>query len=297
MMKEPNASSDPHLEYVEASPDMRGILNTLLVTRTGPGVTESIMPAYSAQMFSFVTGSASIHFPDREIGRSGDLVINTPLLRAAPVMFEGPVLNVGASFTPLGWAAFSGLPADKHHDTTIAAQDIVPPEHIAPVHEALARLRAGTLDPVAYCRALETMIRTVCNRPERQARADHTELVAKIEAWLDSEFSPPVERLYAEIELGQRQVQRLCRRYFGVPPAQLVKRYRAIRAAMLLAHDELSDELRDEVIAAYFDQAHLIHDIRRYTGRTPRGLAHEALTQAMLNPEGHGETGRKLRKD
>ena len=295
-MEEPAASSQPQLEYVEASPDMRGILNTLVVTRTGPGVTESIMPAYSAQMFSFVAGSASIHFPDRAIGQSCDLVFNAPLLRAAPIVFEGPVLNVGASFTPLGWAAFSGLPADRHHDKTITAQDIVPPEHIGPALEALARLRAGAIGPVDYCRALEAMIRDVCARPERQPRADHTELVAKIDAWLESEFSPPVERLYASVELGQRQVQRLCRRYFGVPPAQLVKRYRAIRAAMLLAHDELSDELRDEVIAAYFDQAHLIHDIRRYTGRTPRGLAHEALTQAMLDPEGHGATGRRLRK-
>ena len=63
---------------------------------------------------------------------------------------------------------------------------------------------------------------------------------------------------------------------------------------MLLAREELSAELRDEVISAYFDQAHLIHDIRRYTGRTPRSLLKEPLAQELLDPDGHGQTGKKL---
>lgn len=289
--------TDPHLEYIEPSQDLRGAVHTLFVTRSGPGKHESILPSYSAQLFSSVQGSAVVHFPEREEGHIREITLNAPMLRAAPLVSKGPTLNIGVSFTPLGWAAFSGLAADKVHDTMLNPQDIVPEESLAPLLEALEHLRAGKIDEKAYCRALEAMIRDVCSRPERQPRADHTALVAAIDQWLESEFSPPVERLYEAVDLGQRQVQRLCRRYYGVPPAQLVKRYRAIRAAMLLANDNLSEELRDEVVGAYFDQAHLIHDIRRYTGRTPKGLTHEALTQAMLNPEGHGATGRKLLGD
>lgn len=292
----PHSSPEPHLEYVEVSPDMRGLLHTLFIVRAGEGRSESMMPAYSAQMFSFVEGSALIHFPERETGSSHDLSLNAPMLRAAPAVFTGPVLNVGASFTPLGWATFSGLAADTVHDTAFPAQDVVPEPHLAPLFEDLERLRAGQITPEAYCRSLENLVRTVCKAAKRPPRDDHVELVSAIEAWLESEFSPPVERLYASVDLGQRQVQRLCRRYFGVPPAQLLKRYRAIRAAILLAHEELSDELRDEVVGAYFDQAHLIHDIRRYTGRTPKALATEALTQDMLDPEGHGKTAQKLRR-
>lgn len=287
-------ASDPLLDYIEPSPDLRGIIHTLFVMRSGSDQHESILPSYSAQLFSSVEGSATVHFPEREQGCLQDITLNAPMLRAAPVVSKGPTYTIGVSFTPLGWAAFSGLAADKVHDTTLPAQDVVPLENLAPVQEALGRLREGAIAENDYCRALESMIRDVCSRPERRPKADHTHLVAAIDEWLESEFSPPVERLYEVVDLGQRQVQRLCRRYFGVPPAQLVKRYRAIRAAMLLANDELSDELRDEVIATYFDQAHLIHDIRRYTGRTPRGLAQEALTQAMLDPLGHGATGRKL---
>ena len=288
---------EPQLQYIEPSPDMLDLVNTLFVMRTGEGTTEDIMPAYSAQLFSFVEGTGSIHFPDGPVGHSSDITLNAPMLRAAPMMLEGPVLNVGASFTPLGWAAFSGLDADKVHDSAFAASREIAPEHLAPLEEELARCRAGEVSPEAYCRAIEETIRAVCRTPERQPRSDHVGLVQAIDAWLESAFSPPVCDLYESIDLGQRQVQRLCRRYYGVPPAQLVKRYRAIRAAMLLAHEELSTELRDEVLSAYFDQAHLIHDIRRYTGRTPKSLSKEPLAQEMLDPNGHGETAKKLRDD
>lgn len=276
---------------------MAGVLHTLFITRAGAGRSESIMPAYSAQLFSFVEGSGAIQFADSEAFESTDISLNAPMLRAAPMMFNGPVLSVGASFTPLGWATFSGLAADKHHDKGFLAEEIVPAEPLLQARAALAKARAGTMLIEQYVRALEEMIRQVCAAAKSKPKADHVELVAAIETWLESAFSPPVEALYDAVDLGQRQVQRLCRRYYGVPPAQLVKRYRAIRAAILLAHDDLSDEKRDEVLGAYFDQAHLIHDIRRYTGRTPKGLVKEALAVDMLDPEGHGESGRKLRDD
>ena len=294
-MTDTDSSAEPNLDYVDVSPDMRAILNTLFVTRSGEGQTESMMPAYSAQVFSFVEGSGALHFPERDVGQSGDICLNAPMLRAAPMIFSGPVLSVGASFTPLGWATFSGLAADKVHDTVVEAQAVAPAESLAPLLEDLARVRAGEITPEAYCRSLEGMIRTVCEGSGRTVREDHANLVAAIDAWLESEFSPPVERLYDSVNLGQRQVQRLCRRYYGVPPAQLVKRYRAIRAAILLAHEDLSDELRDEVVGAYFDQAHLIHDIRRYTGRTPKALSSESLAQDMLDPKGHGKSAQRLR--
>lgn len=276
---------------------MRGVLHTLFVTRSGEGRTDDIMPAYSAQIFSFVTGTGLIAFPDREVGRSEGITLTAPMLRAAPMVLEGPMINVGASFTPLGWAAFCGLAADKVHDTAFPAKTVVSQKDLAPVLAELARCRAGEITPETYCRVIEDMIRRVCRSTDHAPRADHKQLLNAIDAWLDSAFNPPVAALYESVNLGQRQVQRLCRRYYGVPPAQLVKRYRAIRAAMLLAHDDLSAELRDEVLAAYFDQAHLIHDIRRYTGRTPKSLSKGPLGQDLLDPNGHGQSARKLRDE
>ena len=51
---------------------------------------------------------------------------------------------------------------------------------------------------------------------------------------------------------------------------------------MLLAHPALSETLRLEMMGSYFDQAHMIRDIRRYTGRTPRQLQVPTLARGLL---------------
>lgn len=257
------------LEWVAPPRDLTDLVHTFFVMQTGEGRTEDVMPAYSAQLFAFVQGSASIHYPEREPGVSGEITVTAPLLRAAPMVLQGSMVNVGASFTPLGWAAFGGFSADKVHDCAIEASTFVAQEALQPALAAIQECRAGLIQPRDLCEPLGAMIRTVCRAPGRAPREDHVKVVKAIDAWLASAFNPSVNDLYSRVDLGQRQVQRLCKRYYGVPPAQLLKRYRAIRAAMLLAHDELAADLRDEVLGAYFDQAHLIHDIRRYTGRTP----------------------------
>lgn len=291
----PVPSSTPQLSYVAVSPDMRELVHTLFVMQSDDSEVESVMPAYSAQLFSFVHGSGEIRFPDREPGSSTDFTLNAPMLQAAPMRLEGPVLNVGASFTPTGWAIFSGLDASQTHDTSFDADRVVATPTFAPVRVALERCRKGEISPEDYARAIEEMIRTVCSTAPCELRDEHRALLAAIEVWLESAFNPPLAQLYDSVEIGERQVQRLCRRFYGVPPAQLLKRYRAIRAGMLMAHGDLSPELRDEVLAAYFDQAHLIRDLRRYTGRTPTALSEELLAKDMLDPDGHGQSGRRMR--
>lgn len=293
-----NATDAAHslqIDYVAPSADMRDFVHTLFVMRAGEGAARSIMPAYSAQLSCFVEGSGLIHFPGREMGQSHDLTLNAPMLQAAPLTLEGPTLNIGASFTPLGWSIFSGLGADKVHDTAFAAKDVVSPDELAPLEAALRQCRQGVIEPKDFARAVEGMIRRVCHLPSRRPRADHRSVLRAIEDWLESAFNPPIAELYESVSLSSRQVQRLCRRYYGVPPAQLLKRYRAIRAAMILAQKDSPAQLRDEILAAYFDQAHLIRDVRRYTGFTPSALSKEPFVKGVLDPDGHGQTGEKLR--
>ena len=290
------AAPTSDIEWIAPPRDLADLVHSFFVHRLGRGRLENMMPAYSAQIFVFVEGSGEIHFPENGVGRSTGITLNAPMLSAAPLILEGPVLNVGASFTPLGWATFCGLPADEVHDRALDAATVIEPERLADLQEALIRCRNGTMSARNLCGVLEETIRNCAQDPVRPVKDDHRELLEAIEAWLASAFNPSVSALYESVELGQRQVQRVCRRYYGVPPAQLIKRYRAIRAAMLLAHDDLPAEYRDEVLGAYFDQAHLIHDIRRYTGRTPKRLLNEPLTQDLLDPDGHGRGGQKLRK-
>ena len=58
----------------------------------------------------------------------------------------------------------------------------------------------------------------------------------------------------------------------------------AVRAANLLSQPDLSDEAEAEIASAFYDQPHMIREIRRYCGYTPARLGggDEPLFQTML---------------
>jgi len=184
----------------------------------------------------------------------------------------------------------SNLPADSVHDQLIPAAAILAAEQIATLEAAAAACREGQIAPEALCAHLTEVIAAGPFTP----RADHEAAVDAILRWLASGFEPSISDLYASVNVSPRQLQRICRRFFGVPPAQVLKRFRALRAAMLLAQPSLSEELRAQLMATYFDQAHLIRDIRRYAGRTPTQFRPESLSSGLLDPAAHGDAGALL---
>ena len=88
-----------------------------------------------------------------------------------------------------------------------------------------------------------------------------------VDAWLQSSLSPAVDDLVAQMRLSRRQVERLCKRLYGAPPKLLSRKYRALRAAVVLAKGEVcAAELLDR---GFYDQSHCIREIKRFTGVTP----------------------------
>lgn len=281
------ASRPFHFEFIAPPADLAGQVNTFFVLETNSACIEEFMPAYSAQMFVFARGSATMHFESGDAQPSGKAFINAPLLRAAPYTLHGPARCIGASLTPLGWSALSGMPVNEVHDCLFDAEQVlsgVMADHM----QSLSRHE----DAEKICEGLADILRGSTSPP----KPEHVAMVEATTQWLASAFSPPLEDLYRRIPLSERQVQRLCKRFYGVPPAQLLKRFRAVRAAALLAQDDLPEAARDEVMLAYFDQAHLIRDIRRYTGRTPTGFIEDSLATNTLDPSGHGPAAAILRE-
>lgn len=280
-----------HTKMIPPPADAAGLVNTFYIIETGEGRIEEAIPAYSAQLLVVVRGQVNFTFADGSTGQSSTVFINGPLMRSARAVLEGPVLQIGASLTHIAWQRLANLPADTVHDQLIPAEAVLPADQIAAIEAAASACREGRIPPEALCTHLTRAIATGAH----SLHGDHVAVVEAILRWLGSGFNPALADLYASVSVSPRQLQRICRRFFGVPPAQVLKRFRALRAAMLLAQPNISQELHDQLMTTFFDQAHLIRDIRRYAGRTPTQFRGESLVEELLDPAGHGDAGTPLK--
>jgi AraC-like DNA-binding protein len=234
-----------------------------------------------------VRGRVRFTFADGTTGTSARVFINAPQMRAARAVLDGPVLQIGASLTHAAWQRLANLPADEVHDRLLPAEAVLTGDQIAALEAAADDCAAGRIAPEDVCAVLTGVIAAA----PYALRPDHEAVVEAIGRWLAGGFDPALADLYAGLSISPRQVQRICRRFFGVAPAQVLKRFRALRAAMLLSQPGIAREVHDQLMATFFDQAHLIRDIRRYTGRTPSQFGRETLADELLDPAGHGDAG------
>ncbi|TRD11320.1 helix-turn-helix transcriptional regulator [Erythrobacter insulae] len=278
-------------ELIAAPADLSDLINTFFVVTSDAAVLDEVMPAYSAQLMVYVEGHSNLRPDGKGVHRSEQVTCTAPLMSAAPITLHGPLKIVGASLTPLGWHCLSGLAADDVNDCMVPASQIFAQHEIEQLRDLAQQFAAGDGSVGKICTVMSEAVR----QRSGAINAEHARFVGAVNAWLSSALNPPLEELYAQVGVSTRSAQRLCKRYFGVSPSRLLKRYRAIRAAMFLANPDLSDELRAEILSIYFDQAHLIRDIRRYTGRTPTAFKNASLMQDTLDPEAHGESAKILR--
>lgn len=270
--------------------ELAGLINTFYIIDTGAGDFPETVPAYSAQLLLVVRGHIDFTFADGKTATTSTVTINAPQMRSANCVMRGPMLEVGASLTHVAWQKLANLPADEVHDQLIPAEQIFAPDQIAALEAAARACAEGRIAPEELCTPLATAVAS----GRHAIRPDHVAAVEAILRWLVSSFDPDLADLYAAVSISPRQLQRISRRFFGVAPAQVLKRFRAHRAAMALAQPGLSEEVFDALMATYFDQAHLIRDIRRYTGRTPTQLRKKYLGSGLLDPAGHGDAGAPL---
>lgn len=270
--------------------DAIGLVNTFYIIETEGGRIEEAIPAYSAQIIVMVRGRLTFTYADGSSAESSTVTINAPQMRSSDCVLEGPVLEVGASLTHTSWQKLANLPADAVHDQLVPAEAILTAEQIASLEAAAAACRDGLIAPEDLCNHLTQVIAA----GPHALRTDHATVVEAILRWLVSGFDPAISDLYASVNVSSRQLQRICRRFFGVAPAQVLKRFRALRAAMLLAQPGINQEVHAQLMATYFDQAHLIRDIRRYTGRTPTQFHPDSPVSGLLDPAAHGEAGALL---
>jgi len=190
---------------------------------------------------------------------------------AAPFKIHGPWHAIGASLSPLGWAALTGVPACDYIDRFPPVGELMGEEATAFCDDLSARYRDGALSGEAACRELGEWL----GRRLRPIPSRHEQLIKVTLGWMGSSLSPDIDELFPRLDYSRRQAERLVERYFGLPPAALVRKYRALRSAALLAKEKLSDSDEAALAEAFCDQPHMINEIRRFCGYTPTRLGGE----------------------
>lgn len=271
------------LVYHPAPEPLQPFITTLFTLRCDETEIRDVLPAAVGYLVVMLNGDGTLRFADGTQGTSFPELVLTPTTAAVEVDVAGPWAMIGAALSPLGWAALTGLHAGDHRDRIYDAGTLLGPA----VQELGATLRSSTANDEDMAAMLAGFIgpRLKVPPPDRIAMMKH------VGDWLSSAFDPPVADLVARMGYSERQVQRLVERYFGASPKQLARKYRALRVAALLQADDTSDARLAEVTNLFFDQPHMIRELRHFLGRTPSRLKSDAnpLLAATSGVRGYRE--------
>lgn len=270
-------SNAPVLEvsYLPVPDNLRGLIHTLFHFVSEKPEMSDIFPAMTGFVSIRLKGASWIEDESGFRQPVFPATLLAPTNHATAIGADSPFHSIGASFSPRGWAAFSGLHAGENAGRIFALDGAwselaitLQRDHAAgaPIAELAARLTdliAARLSPI---------------------EPRHDALIRECGRWLASSLDPPLDEFYARCAYSERQAQRLIERYYGCTPKLLVRKFRALRVFAMLIQPGLSHDQAAAVIDLYYDQSHLIREFKRFVGRTPRQLAAARLPvlSAML---------------
>lgn len=275
------------IEYIAVPASLSDYVTTFYHFRCDEAEIKEIQPAGVGHLTMFPRGQGAMYFPGGARDRSHEINLMTPSAAASPFEVSGPFHAIGAAMSPLGWAALTGMDAGEYANRLFDAKEWLGSDIGRLGEELCAAYLDGTMDGNACAMRLANYIEDNL----RPVNGRHAELIRQTGRWLGESLDPPLESLFERTSYSQRQVQRLVERYFGLPPVALKRKYRGLRAAALLSLPTLTEEFEVEVYDAFYDQSHMIREIRLFAGRTPARLGdedHPFLTE-MLDPKNFRE--------
>ncbi len=250
----------PHLEYALPSESLREFVSVYYRLDCPEPLVVDGECAAIAQLRMATGGRVTLHMPDGSSTVCTGAVLVGPTTAAVRFEIEGPFHMFGMGITAAGWGALTQANAADFVDKVVPAKTVFPR-----IDERMALLRTLETLPQMGAAADEIIQGFVDNSsPELLA------FTRMVDAWLASSVSPMVADLHAQSNLSERQLTRKVKQLYGMPPKYLSRKYRALRAARSLidAEPDEADYLRD----AFYDQSHMIRELKLFAGTTPNRL-------------------------
>ncbi|MCU1640005.1 MAG: hypothetical protein JWN03_280 [Nocardia sp.] len=224
-------------------------------------------PPYIAEVLGFpVVNMTFEHTPDQHGGFVTG-VWTTKYVRELAGVGE----TFGVKFRPGGFGAFTGLDVGSLRDTALPLTEVLPE-----AGDLADRILA---DPDDESR--RTLVETfLVEAAARRAVADDTayRLVLRIMDAMETDRElTRVDQVTERFDTPIRTLQRLFRRYVGVSPKWVLRRFRLQDGAQLLAEGRTSDLAALALDLGYFDQAHFSREFAQEIGMAPLEYARLSL--------------------
>lgn len=242
-------------------------VTTFFRMRCGEQAIRDVQPSSLGIIAVMAQGTGELRFLDGRTEPSHRFSLISPTSAAATFEVAGPWDVFGAMLSPVGWAALTGLSATEHGNRLYDASARLE-RPLVDIGEALLA-QFARFDDARMCEMLAgAIVASARPLPER-----HVAFIRCVADWLAQSLSPRLDDLLGALDYSARQVQRLSERYFGLPPRALARKYRALRAAVLLSRPELTADEITAVQDHFYDQSHMIREMRLFAGRTPARIA------------------------
>ena len=241
-----------------------------------PRALERVLPSGAAQLIVNLAEDETRIYEESATGlvcqRSPGSVLTGITTRFQIIDTDEQAYVAGVAFRPGGTVSFVAAPARDLSDADVPLEALWGRQRSQLLREQL--LRAS--DPDSALDALEATLVKVCRE-----EAAHPAVRYAL-----SEFRarPSVARIRAVTDAIALSPKRFIERFkadVGVTPKRYCRLLRFQRVVTSAHHGGATDWAQLALACGYFDQAHLIHDFREFSGLTP--TAYEARRTAFQN--------------
>ena len=169
------------------------------------------------------------------------------------------------TFQPHGLSAFFELPLSELQNQTVLA------DHISKAYSAQIADEMGATD--SFARRVEIIERHFLKLLAKQTTSvDRQRMAYAVEVIRKAKGAVSIDYLAANACLSRKQFERKFLHYIGISPKQFLKIIRFQNAIYLKQHREGISLTELAFEGGYYDQSHLINDIKDLTGQTPKKL-------------------------
>ncbi len=226
------------------------------------------IPAALGQLLFLLKGSANLQIQGGPTVPVHNAAVIGPGLGATELTFNGPFYSLGFALSPLGFVALTGQPANQYADRAVPASELFGPE----IETLAQNITAGFADGTMRLAQIIDKIAGFLLARLRPIPNAHVQMIQTVIRWVSSDFYPDVQQLYSKLNMSRSTAARLITRYFGCAPKLLMRKYRALRAATVMVDPNATAEMLSQFESTFYDQPHMIREIRQFAGRTPGAL-------------------------